>query len=387
MCHHTFRSRTLNMSVSPVDEERPRRNPLRTLNFWLAVIAIASLIVGSLGAGLAYLALQQPDPEVAFETIGETNVLDLRRPLQDLDILFRGQNVQEQNLHLRILTINVANIGDVDILPAHYDHNDDWGMRFSDGEVIEVRLIDASSDYLRSKVVPQRVGADTVVFPKVIFEKSAFFVMEVLLLHSKDDSPSFSSIGKIAGIDKITVLTRPIARQETSFAKELFQGSTFIQVSRAVIYFIGSLLLIVLVALVLLGINDKLDDLKRHRRKNRILQSRTLRQSDHDDVKDFLISHYESGGTDWLRVLQEVTRKPEKLKWITPPGQWVFRDPHAHDLATPNRVLALEFMFSHSHALDAMAESGLLKKGKEGDAMIDPELGATVDRLVAELED
>ena len=112
------------MSTEHVAKEKATRNFLRTPSFWLAILAVASLFVGTLGAVLTYLALQQPEPEVALETIGETNVLDLRRPLQDLNIVFRGQNVQEQNLNLRILTISVANIGDVDILPSHYDQDD-----------------------------------------------------------------------------------------------------------------------------------------------------------------------------------------------------------------------------------------------------------------------
>ena len=157
------------------DEQTGKRSILRTSTFWVALIGLASLVVGLLGVVLTYIALKEPQPGVTFETISDTNVLDLRRPLQDLNIVFRGQNVQEQNLNLRIVTINVVNSGEVNILPGHYDHEDDWGLKFKDGEVIEARLVDTSSEYLRSKVVPHRLGVDTVVFPKVIFEKDAFF--------------------------------------------------------------------------------------------------------------------------------------------------------------------------------------------------------------------
>ena len=76
------------MSTEHVAKQRPTPNFLRTPTFWLAIVAVASLLVGTLGATLTYLTQQQPEPGVAFETIGETNVLDLRRPLQDLDIVF-----------------------------------------------------------------------------------------------------------------------------------------------------------------------------------------------------------------------------------------------------------------------------------------------------------
>ena len=170
------------------DEQARKGSLLRRLNFWLVLFAIASLAFTVIGALLTYLSLKEPEPGVTFETISDTNVLDLRRSLQDLNIVFRGQNVQEQNLNLRIVTINVVNSGELDILPNHYDHEDDWGMRFKNGEVIEARLVDTSSEYLRSRVVPQRLGVDTVAFPKIIFEKGAFFAIEVLLLHPKNES-------------------------------------------------------------------------------------------------------------------------------------------------------------------------------------------------------
>ena len=193
---------------------------------------------------------------MTFETISDTNVLDLRRPLEDLDIIFQDQNIQEQNLNLRIVTVNVVNSGEIDILPGHYDQEDDWGVRFKDGEVIESRLVDTNSDYLRSKVTPQSLGVDTVTFPKVIFEKGASFAIEVLLLHPKDESPSVSSVGKIAGIDDINVLTRPLAKQEVGFVSELFQGSALIQVVRILIYFVGSLLTLTLVISIAVGLTE-----------------------------------------------------------------------------------------------------------------------------------
>ncbi len=295
------------------DEQARRRNPLRRLIPWQALTTIAALGIGVLGVLLTYLALQEPEPRVNFETISNTNVLDLRRPLQDLNIIFRGQNVQEQDLNLRIVTVNVANSGEVDILPSHYDLEVDWGMKFKDGEVIEARLVDTNSEYLRSKVVPQRLGVDTIVFPKVIFEAGTFFVIELLILHPKNESPSISSVGKIAGIDEIAVLTRPLARQEVSFVAELFPGSALIQAVRTIIYLPGSLLAIVAVILSITGIADLFSKLNARRRRNRILQTRTIRQMDQDGMRKFLVAHYESSGIIGLKGLQGVIKESGRI--------------------------------------------------------------------------
>ena len=154
-----------------------------------------------------------------------------------MSIAFRGQNVQERDLNLRILTIDIKNTGQVDILPNHYDQDDDWGLRVEDGEVIEARLVDSNSEYLKSKVVLESKGTDTVAFPKVIFELGDIFTIEVLLLHPKNESPTIFSIGKISGINNITVIRRPLSQEEIGIFERMFSGSPAVQVARSIIYF------------------------------------------------------------------------------------------------------------------------------------------------------
>ena len=370
------------------DEQTGKRSILRTSTFWVALIGLASLVVGLLGVVLTYIALKEPQPGVTFETISDTNVLDLRRPLQDLNIVFRGQNVQEQNLNLRIVTINVVNSGEVNILPGHYDHEDDWGLKFKDGEVIEARLVDTSSEYLRSKVVPHRLGVDTVVFPKVIFEKDAFFAIEVLLLHPKNESPSISSVGKIAGINNITVLTRPLAREEISFVTELFQGSARIQVLRAIIYFVGWLLVIIAAILALIGITSFFSKLKARRRRNRIMETRTIRDLDQNEIKNLLVTRYESNGNSGLKELQKLTKESDRIEWVTPPARWTVRGHHQfHDRLTASRIVEIEHRsFGSRPALDALIKVGVLKKGEDDNPIVDETFGEVVDNLLSELE-
>ena len=370
-------------------EEHPRkRTVLRNPAFWLALSTIASLAVGVLSVLLAYLALKEPEPGVTFETISDTNVLDLRRPLLDLNIVFRGQNVQEQDLNLRIVTVNIVNSGEVDILASHYDHEDNWGMKFKNGEVIESRLVDASSEYLRSKVVPQRLGVDTIAFPKVIFEKGAFFAIEVLILHPKSESPSISSVGKIAGIDRITVLTRPLAREDIGLVSELFQGSALIQVVRTIVYLIGSFLAIVAAILALVGITASFTKLNTRRRRKRILQTRTLRQIDQDEIRNLLVDHYETSGIARLKALQELIREPGRIEWVAPRGRWIVRDYQQIDDWVPeSRFLDVEHRLFHSpFRLDTLTTMGILKRGEDDNAVIDPTFGEAVDSLLAELE-
>jgi hypothetical protein len=50
--------------------------------------------------------------------------------------------------------MRVINNGEVDILQTQYDQDEVWGLQVIDRRVIEARLIDAGSGYLRTKANP-----------------------------------------------------------------------------------------------------------------------------------------------------------------------------------------------------------------------------------------
>ena len=136
---------------------------------FITTVSIVITIVGT-AATIAATAFTdgvftETGPGVSFEIIRETHVLDVKRPLEGQSIVFRGQNVQEHNLNLRIVTINIENSGETDILQSHYDSDDDWGIHITGGEVIEARLVDTNDEYLRTKIVPRPIDMHTITFP------------------------------------------------------------------------------------------------------------------------------------------------------------------------------------------------------------------------------
>ena len=369
------------------DEQERKRGIWSRLISWQTAIPTVSISIGLMGLMLGYLALREPQPEVTFETISETNVLDVRRPLQDLTIEFRGQDVQEQNLNLQIVTINVVNSGEVDILPNHYDQEDDWGITFENGEVIEARLVEANSDYLSSKVLPRRMGVDTVVFPKVIFEKDSAFAIEVLLLHPKNLSPTIHSVGKIAGIDEILVSTRPLATPDQGFLAQLFQGNFLVHFARAISYFVLAMVALGVATFLVVSIGGILNLHSVRVRKHKILASLTMQQIERNALKMWLIEWYGEKGMLGLVKLQDVTSAAEKLKFLSAPatetgsdadatGYW-FGTRHFSDMEVTSSDL--------QGALTKLDLIGVLNKGEDGHVEFEEELTKAVDSLVREL--
>ena len=365
---------------------------LRSPNFWVSFIGVASLVVGLFAL---YFGLREPEPGVTYEVIGDTNVLDLRRSLQDLNVVFRGQDIEKQNLSLRIITINVVNSGDVDILSIHFDQADDWGIQFGPSEVIEARVIDTSSAFLQSKLTFLSASRETVVFPKVNFDEGASFTVETLLLHPKEATPSISPVGKIAGINEIDVVQRPLPRQDVGFIAQLLQGSAVVHFVRTIAYYLSSIAISVGVILAIIEIQESLDRRKTNSRRRRVSQTKVINRIEEENVKQFLISQYESRGIDGLRELQKLINAPEAFEWESPAPRWVAHGrrssyrPTEEDMSVhenlPVYVAPRRFFLLHGPEL--LNDLGVLSKGDDGVAVVAPTFREAIKGLLAELDE
>lgn len=209
-----------------------------------------------------YISLHEKKPCISYEVINESNVLDVRKPLKDLSIYFKGKDIQAKKLNLRIYTIRIENIGQVNILPDQYDTNIPWGFQIEQGKIIEVRLVATNSDYLRSYINPNTLNDDSVGFKKIIFEKGKFFTVEILVIHAKNSLPKIKPFGKIAGIDTLDI--RPfLAKHKKGILYETFRGKIVVQLCKLFFYFLFGLAIIIVVVFVIY----KIDSWKKRRAK------------------------------------------------------------------------------------------------------------------------
>lgn len=98
--------------------------------------------------------------------------------------------------------LKISNSGTKNILEIHYASDEDWGIKITEGRIIESRLVEGNSDYLKSNLNIKIVDDKTIDFKKVIFDKNDYFTLEVLVLHSRDSDINLMPFGKISGISK-----------------------------------------------------------------------------------------------------------------------------------------------------------------------------------------
>ena len=335
-----------------------------------------------------FLTLREPETRVTFEIISATDVLDLRRSLKDLRIEFRGQDLQEQDLNLKVVKINVANAGETHIRAGDYS-NIDWGIKVVGGQVIEAKVDRSNAANVISTNDLRYIGSDTIGFPKIVFDKRDSFAIELLLLHPNDVEPDIVPIGKIAGVTNFDLVPPPLPGQEVGFVGQAFGGSSRVLAVRSGVYFVGSIIIFFASVFGLVGGAIMLDSVKARRRRKRVLRTEAIKQIDRVSIRDGLVDLYGSTGLSGFRRLSDIIAEPSAIRWMNHSSEWIISDRHRgiDDHAAPP-------MFDDSvgdwkmfqSARDALLTMGVLEKGAHDEAIVDPALTGAVKGLVAELE-
>jgi len=212
------------------------------------------LLAVSFGLFGIYATLRTPTTEITFDVVNESNVLDVHRTVESLEVFFRGTNIQSRNENLRSLSVRLTNTGDVNIRQGDYDQGSDWGIRIGSGKLIGASVSEASSDYLREQLKKIVCSDTTVVLPKVLFDRGQRFQVDILVLHPLGALPTIVPIGKIAGTNEFRLIHSSLNAGRSSVTRFLlaaFAGPAEVQGARALGY--SLVVIILLVSSFLLG--------------------------------------------------------------------------------------------------------------------------------------
>lgn len=154
---------------------------------------------------------------------------------------------------------------------------------------------------------------DSVKFNKIIFERGKFFIVEILVIHSKDSLPKFKPFGKIAGIDTLDI--RPfLAKNKKGIIYETFRGKILVQFCKLVAYFLFGFVIIVF---VVFGV-DKYGSWKERRakkvRKRHILSLFGEINEKEYRGKKIAADIYINQGMEKVKEINKLLNNKEKLK-------------------------------------------------------------------------
>jgi len=298
-----------------------------------AFAALTFAVSVSLALFFGLSNLSEPDPQMTYEIVSETDVLDVRTPVEDLQITFQNEDIQGEKLNLRIYAMRVINNGEVDILQTQFDQDQTWGLQVIGGRVIEARPIEASSSYLNEKSNPQVFSENIVQFDQAIVEKGQFFAFNMLVVHSKDVTPKIVALGKIAGIDEIVVTRVPVEVEGPGFLSDLFGGGWAVQLVRAILFLIGAAVILGLLAAAVVFYNFLTVTLRRRRVGNSVVMKTLTSQKQRDLLSEVYLNHGMTGVSDLREKLGSSERlelEAATLGTVVLAGESEFRIPPAY---------------------------------------------------------
>lgn len=269
--------------------------------YWGIVGFILTLAFGFIGL---YTYYHEKKPNLLFEIINESNVLDVHKELDNLTIYFDNEDIRKKNLNLRIITVQISNNGEIDILQSHYDQKIEWGFKVSNGKIInDARIVNSNSDYLKNHLSPKIISGNTVNLEKVIFEKGKFFSIEVLVIHNKDTQPAINYIGKIVGIETVTPIKTWEKNLVPSFWEKFFYGGLLINVLRPIVTFIAFLAIGIFLGFILDATFNSRRQKKKKSREKRIYK--LLGGEPKDDKINVMTKIYSEDGLEGLERIEK----------------------------------------------------------------------------------
>lgn len=351
---------------------------LPKLFLWLkkawSIIAIFSVVFGF------YVYFHEKKPDVQFTIIGDANVFDIYKSVNDLEVFFLGKNIEKENLNLKIYSISVENTGEADILKNLYDDNLPWGFEVKNGDIVSApRIARSSSQYLDSALNPKTVEK-RVEFDKVIFEHEKYFVIEFLVLHKKSESPIIVPFGKIAGVDNFKVLVDSEQGRETVL-NQLISGGLIMHLIRLFVYTFISILLLVTIVFIIDGI-DKIKIKREEKEREKIFQDYLDKEPIlNPEVVLFLKNLYIKSG---LYGFKKINKRLKNQKFLIQELEKerdidVWRNTLSP--VTTHPVAAINNSYFTFDYYDRSLLRNLIKE-KDGSKAIDPSLKAELNRAM-----
>jgi len=355
-------------------------------SFLGVLLALAS------GSFALYTWLHTKQPEITYDIEAATDVVDLHTPLQDLTIIFKGEDIRARNLNLRVLTIRISNKGDLDLLQAQYDQVDPWGFSVGPGRIVDVRIAASNSPYLQSHLNPRLHGTDRILLEKCIFERQKWLILELLVIHSKAESPELIPFGKIAGADTIPVLKPYLTKDRETLWTRVASGTLLIHSLRFALY-VGILLASGIVLIFSsIGISSLVDSWKeKRRRRNAARLSPPI--GDNRVKWDVLVGIYIANGVLSVKRLRQDLRDLEKLAVMIALHLHAMearrRDAAAHEFNSIDTEVDIEIAMAHrsvSPGLQELLAANLIGLAEDKrTAWVYPAVPPLLDELLSDL--
>lgn len=128
------------------------------------------------------------------------------KKIDSLSICYKSQDLTKDSTFLVFTRIRIANKGRREIKEIDYNQSLPFGLRVTNCNIIDVRIVDERSNSLSKYLKPHIVDSNTIWFDKIAFDCNDEVSFDVCLIYKFGKFPDYTSLGKITGEKEIPVL-------------------------------------------------------------------------------------------------------------------------------------------------------------------------------------
>jgi len=274
---------------------------------WTLIGLLLAVVLGALSIYTDFI--RTAEPKLQVEVLGNEPVLDVREKLPDLEVIYQAQDIAKIGKTLSVILVRIANRGSADVLGTFYDANSPVNVELINGTLVRAEVTETSNDYLKSAATLTRSYPKVILSP-VIIERDEWVTLKLLALHDLNKQPSLSASGKIAGQRDISIVSATETKTEAGFFHRTFYGSLTTQLIRMPVYFVGMILLILLIILPSIAISDW----RATQRRKKLVQRFKLRtRLPLVAADDFIMNIFLDHGTRIVGSVADLVDDDEKL--------------------------------------------------------------------------
>lgn len=205
-------------------------------NLWTGFLTFSGLL-GTLIGAYSWYESHTKSPYLSFTVDSVASVLNIQKPLQDLQVYYNGNDIRSIDMDLDIITVTIRNEGTATILQSEYDQLLPIGLKVQNSHILsQPKIINSSSTYISNHLNPKSNNKNAIELNKVILEPGSYATLEMTALIPRNQDLNFESFGKIANQEKIPIFKYDKNKNQEKTLEILFSGGLLVQFLRSIFY-------------------------------------------------------------------------------------------------------------------------------------------------------
>lgn len=263
-------------------------------------------LIGIIGIGYGIYAdfFKEEKPELVFDILSNTQVLDLKEDVSELQIHYKHQDLKKSKKSLVLITVRVSNKGNAPITENDYYSKTPFGFKITRGNIAEPpSLINSSRKFFENNVKFSIDSLNNIFIDKVPIDYDEYFTVKILTICNNGELPDITPFGEISGLRGEIYTVRSYEsekKEELSFWNKLTFGTFGIHVARFFYYLFCIALVSICIGIPTSKISDYIENKKKEKAIAKYKKGVKLKLSQYSETIFNFYKRFGESQISWL---------------------------------------------------------------------------------------